>query len=178
MPGRANASSENDKAPTLGAVLTSEGFAGRDEEFDTAADRALQQRPSFSIRARLSLAFALFFFLCLAITIWAMRILADVNDKLLFLEVADDYEVEIQQARRFEKNYLLYGTNLEDAIEHTRMAQRVTAEHRDQLRKVVGENTLQTMNRHLEDYLTLLTNLGQGDTAQYERQAEHEPERW
>ena len=37
-------------------------------------------------------------------------------ERILFLEVAGDYKAEIQQARRFEKNYLLYGTNLEDVL--------------------------------------------------------------
>jgi two-component system NtrC family sensor kinase len=157
-------------APTLGAVLRSESLINRDTEFDTAADRALHDRPYFSIRARLILAFAFFFFLSLAMSVWAIRTVAEVNDKILFLEVAEDYEVEIQQARRFEKNFLLYGTNLEDAIEHTHTAQRAIAEHREQLRKVVGAQTLQIMNTHLTDYLDLLACLGRGESARCEGQ--------
>jgi signal transduction histidine kinase len=154
--------------PSLAAALTSEGLAGRDAEFETAADRALQQRPYLSIRTRLSLAFAMFFALSLGITIWAIKVLAEVHDKILFLEVAEDYEVEIQQARRFEKNFLLYGTNLEDAVRHTETARRLTSTHAEQARRVVGEETLGRMNEHLDDYLKLLGYLAQGEASKYE----------
>ncbi len=170
MPVKENEFRRDEDVPTLGSVLTSVGFASRDEEFDSAADNALEERPSFSIRTRLSLAFLMFFLLCLGITIWAIMILAEVQDKLLFLEVADDYEVEIQQARRFEKNFLLYGTNLKDAVKHTEIAQRITSEHTDRFRKVVGDETLQIMNKHLEDYLNFLSHLGRADSIKYEKE--------
>ena len=103
---------------TLAGVLTSEGDTGREEALVESADMALLQRPSVSIRARISLAFALIFALCLLITLWSMFALSEVQDKIHFLELADSYTSEIQEARRYEKNFLLYGTNLEDAIQH------------------------------------------------------------
>jgi signal transduction histidine kinase len=155
-------------APTLSSVLTSETFARRDEQYEAAADKALMARPKFDIRMRLLLAFLLFFLLSLGTTLWAINILAEVEEKILFLEVADDYTAEIQQARRFEKTFLLYGTNLEDAREHTRAAQRLTAEHIDRFRKVVGVEALTTMNRHLAAYLDLLESLGTQEGPEYE----------
>lgn len=154
--------------PTLDAARTSEGFARQDEEFKDAADRALKERPYFSIRARLVLAFALFFLLPLVITLWTMRVFASVQDKIEFLEVADDYKVEIQQARRFEKNYLLYGTNLEDAREHAEAARRLSTEHEQQFRKVIGETSLRVMNDHLSAYLQFLDEAPQGDRDSFE----------
>jgi signal transduction histidine kinase len=163
-----NEHGKDQSQPTLGSVLTSEGFSIQDREFESVADQALKDRPTFSIRTRLILAFSLFFLLSLAITIWVISFLADVHDKILFLEVADDYKVEIQQARRFEKNFLLYGTNLDDAREHARSAQRLTAENTDMFRKVVGDQVLKTMNLHLEKYMRLLDALGSGDNPIYE----------
>lgn len=163
-----NEHKEDQSAPTLESVLTSEGFSIQDREYESEADRALKERPTFSIRTRLILTFSLILLLPLVITVWAISILADVHDKILFLEVADDYKVEIQQARRFEKNFLLYGTNLDDAREHARAAQRLTAENTEMFRKVVGVEVLEAMNRHLAEYMRLLNALGSGDTATYE----------
>jgi len=42
-----------------------------------------------------------------------------VENQLRWLEIVNEYVVEIDQARRFEKNYFLYGTNLKDAVENT-----------------------------------------------------------
>ncbi len=153
---RADVHARGDEPRDSRAALTSEGFSRQDEEFKQAADRSLQQRPTFSVRTRLLLAFSLFFLLPLAITIWTMNALQEIQQKILFLEVADDYEVEIQQARRFEKNFLLYGTNLADAREHAFNAQRLRDQHADRIRQVVGAETLQTMDEHFQKYLRLL----------------------
>ncbi len=164
IPGDGNTQKELE-APTLESVLTSEGFASEDEKFEDAADRALKQRPTFSVRMQLILAFALFFLLCLGVTLWSIAILADVHERILFLEVADDYTAEIQQARRFEKNYLLYGTNLDDALEHARNAQQLTIQYAERFLGVVDEASLRTMNRHVADYLRLLDELGGASSA-------------
>ena len=46
----------------------------------------------------------------------------EILKKTQFLVIADRYTNEIQQARRFEKNYFLYGTNLENVLEHAIVA--------------------------------------------------------
>ncbi|HUU01918.1 MAG TPA: HAMP domain-containing sensor histidine kinase [Myxococcota bacterium] len=163
MPGRNKESQQVQKAPSLGSVLTSEDLSSRDVEFEEAADRALQERPTFSIRARLLLAFALFFVLTLVTVLWSISIMGEVQDKILFLEVADDYKVELQQARRFEKNFLLYGTDLDEAREHARRALRLTARHSERFLKTVGRRPLEMMNSQLSEYLKLLDAVGRGE---------------
>jgi signal transduction histidine kinase len=145
-------------------VLTSEGFAKQDEAFETEADRALKQRPLFTIRAQLLLAFGLFFLLSLGITLWSIAMLAGIQEGILFLEVAGDYKAEIQQARRFEKNYLLYGQNLDDAREHVANAQRLTVQNTEPFIGVVGEEALMTMNQRLAAYLNVLDQLSEAET--------------
>jgi two-component system, NtrC family, sensor kinase len=142
---------------SLGSILTAESFSSRDKEFGSAADKALKDRPFFSIRMRIILSFALFFIMSVAITLWAIHILAKVQDKILFLEIADDFEVEIQQARRFEKNFLLYGTDLKEAREHVGRARHIITEYNDRFKKVLGEKSLQNMNDHLAKYQGLLS---------------------
>lgn len=133
---------------------------------DAAADRALASRPSFGIRATLLVAFALCFLLSLAPTVWSMHTLSGVQDRIQFLEVADDYMAEIQQARRFEKNYLLYGTNLDDALEHTHRAQRLVTDNQDKMQKVAGASTLTTMRAHLREYERLLHTIAASEEPQ------------
>jgi len=165
-----NAAPDERMAPTLSSVLTAESFAKRGEEYEAAADRALMERPRFDIRMRLLLALLLFFLFSLGTTLWAIRILAELNDKILFLEVADDYTAEIQQARRFEKTFLLYGTNLDDARGHARAAQALTAEYTDRFQNVVGERSVVKMNQHLAAYLELLDSLSSGVRPEHEEE--------
>ncbi|HWT78155.1 MAG TPA: HAMP domain-containing sensor histidine kinase, partial [Candidatus Methylomirabilis sp.] len=108
-----------------------------------------------------TLAFALIFALCLAITLWAIFALSDVQDKIDFLEIADSYTSEILEARRYEKNFLLYGTNLEDAIEHLSHAEALLQEDVSRARKVMGDTALTTMTRLATQYRTELQRLGE-----------------
>jgi signal transduction histidine kinase len=146
---------------TLAGVLTPEGEKGREDAFVESADMALLQRPSISIRTRISLAFALIFALCLAIMLWAMFALSDVQDKIHFLEIADSYTSEIQEARRYEKNFLLYGTNLEDAIQHLSHAEALLQQDLLRARKVMGDAALTTMTRLAAEYRAELQRLGE-----------------
>ena len=92
----------------------------------------------------MTLAFALIFSLCVIITLWSMYALSDIEDRIHFLEVADTYGSEVQEARRYEKNFLLYGTNLEDAIQHLDNAAALLEEDRLRVRKVAGDATSTT----------------------------------
>ncbi len=159
---------EAPEALTLGEALSSEGYQHADQDFETAADRALRERPRFNMRLQLILAFSLFFLLPLVITLWAMSVLAEVDRKVLFLEVADDFKLELQQARRFEKNFLLYGTNLPEAREHAQAALDLMTTHVDRFLGVIGEEANRSMHEHVVDYLGLLDTLGSGDRADSE----------
>jgi two-component system, NtrC family, sensor kinase len=123
------------------------------------AQRALKARPSFSIRTRVSLGFLALFLLSLAISLASLVIIARVRNKLQFMESATSYTFEVQQARRFEKNYFLYGTNLSDALDHVRRAQDILAREKDNITPVVGDAQLETMLRHIRLYEQLLANL-------------------
>jgi hypothetical protein len=56
--------------------------------------------------------------MALGITLASLYVVFRLEEKLYFLKVADNFSFEIQQARRFEKNYFLYGTNLPDSLHH------------------------------------------------------------
>lgn len=120
----------------------------------------LAARPSISIRTRLIIAFLLIFALCTIITLWSIFTIAQVMDKIHFLETSDNYKAEIQEARRFEKNYLLYGTNLDDAKKHVSNAEQILQKNSKTIEKILGPTDFSTMNNHLKDYNNLLTKLG------------------
>jgi len=120
---------------------------------------AVDERPSFSIRTRLMVGFLLFFVLSAGQAAATWLILARVENKLEFLVAADRYTSEIQQARRFEKNFFLYGTNLDDVEAHVGIAQAILARDEKELAAVVGLGNLNTMKRHAEDYRALISRL-------------------
>jgi len=122
-------------------------------------ERALLSRPGFSIRARLTLGFLLFFLLSTGVTVTAYVTLDRIEGKLRFLDIADRYTTEIQQARRFEKNYFLYGTNLDDVIEHAKRASELLTSGETELRAIVGEEKFRRIGQHQERYMALLERL-------------------
>jgi two-component system, NtrC family, sensor kinase len=123
------------------------------------AERALRSRPSFSIRARLGTGFVLWLLLSVGITSYSILTIERIRDKLVFLEAVGSYTFEIQQARRFEKNYFLYGTNRDDALEHVRNAREILTREHDNMMNVVGEQELAAMTEHLGRYGELLQGL-------------------
>ena len=119
------------------------------------------ERPSISIRTRLIIAFSLIFALCAIITLWSIYTIDRVIDKIQFLETSDNYKAEIQEARRFEKNYLLYGTNMSDAQLHLQNAEKILKENSETIKKILGPKDFNIMNKHLTNYHALLKQLGE-----------------
>ena len=129
------------------------------EEIAEEAQRALRKRPSVSIRVRLTLGFLAWFFLSLAIAVFSMVNVSSIREKLQFLESAQNYIFEIQQARRFEKNFFLYHTNLDDALEHVHNAREILKTNSREMGKVVGGGNYDTMKSHLKQYEGLLLEI-------------------
>jgi signal transduction histidine kinase len=122
-------------------------------------EKALLARPGFSVRARLTLGFLLFFLLSTGVTLTAWFTLNRLGQKMAFLEIADRYTTEIQQARRFEKNYFLYGTNLQDVLDHIQNASRLLTSGKEELESVIGEKKFRLVENHLVKYIQLLERL-------------------
>jgi signal transduction histidine kinase len=99
------------------------------DQLEEAAQKALADRPRWSIRGRIAVGFFLMVALSAATTITSCVQLSSVERKLQALVVVDRVTIEVTQARRFEKNYFLYGTNLTDTLEHVRNARELLAIH-------------------------------------------------
>ncbi len=119
------------------------------------AAEALTRRPRVSLRFTIGLGFGFIFLLTLLTSgLWILNTFR-LEEKLLFLEVAEKYLFEIQQARRFEKNFFLYGTNLVDALEHVHLAKQLLLANSAGLRKVIGPALDEVIPR-VEKYEQLL----------------------
>jgi len=137
-------SGEGSPAPSAKVPRASFPFMQQEQ-----VEKALLERPGFTIRSKLTLGFLLFFLLSTGMTVSAWVTLNRLEEKLKFLEIADRYTTEIQQARRFEKNYFLYGTNLEEVQEHVQNASALLTSGKVELEKVIGEETFLRVEGHL-----------------------------
>ena len=117
------------------------------------------ERPWVSIRTRLTVASVAWFLLTLGLAGASIVTLSNMADKLRFTEAVDHYTFEIQQARRFEKNYFLYRTNLPDALDHAHNAQAVLNRERDDIEAEIGPSGFQSMALNLQRYEALLARL-------------------
>ncbi|MGW8322907.1 MAG: hypothetical protein ACWGSD_15265, partial [Thermodesulfobacteriota bacterium] len=157
VPGHSaeqRASEEGSQEAPAKAPLASFPFMRQEQ-----VEKALLERPGFSIRNKLTLGFLLFFLLSTGMTVTAWVTLNRLEKKLKFLDIADRYTTEIQQARRFEKNYFLYGTNLEEVQEHVQNASALLTSGKVELESVIGEETFLRVEEHLNKYISRLEKL-------------------
>jgi two-component system NtrC family sensor kinase len=122
-------------------------------------EKILSHKPSLSIRTRITMGFLISFLMALLITLASLFVVMRLEEKLYFLNVADNFSVEIQQARRFEKNYFLYGTNLPDALTHVQTAQNLLQSNAQKLQSVVGRDNYDSLLKHTLLYQGLLESL-------------------
>jgi len=113
-----------------------------------------------SIRSRLILAFLPIISFSIIINGWVIFILYKLEQKNHFLEVTESYMNEIQQARRFEKNYLLYGTDLKDAFKHIHLARILLEDNRAEITKILKSQNLNALFNHANDYEKFLLDIG------------------
>ena len=118
-----------------------------------------EKRAALSIRTRIAVSYSLFFILCVVISLWSFWIISTLESKIDFLVITDNYLSEIQQARRFEKNYLLYGTNLDDAFEYLNRAKKVLSENKKTIKKIMGEKNFQIKSEYMLSYWDQLVKL-------------------
>ena len=136
------------------------GSIGFTEQEAQRAQDALTHRPRISIRLRIAAGFLVTFVFTCGITIAAMVFISNIASRQKLLESAGNFEFEIQQARRFEKNWFLYGTNLYDALNNAQNAENLLNNSRDEMIKLVGPQAYDTMKYNLVRYRETLEQLG------------------
>ena len=121
-------------------------------------DKGLVERPSFSFRLQLSLGFLLLFFLSMAIIIGSMTAIKRIQNKFNFFQASERFLFEVEQARRWEKNYFLYGTNLTDAAQSASNAKILLSQSLESYQEVYPEQATQIVY-NLDKYRALLEEL-------------------
>lgn len=124
-----------------------------------AAEKALKERPAFSIRLQVYLSVLLLFVIVLASGLLTSAITSRVEREIHLYEVTSKFLFETDQARRFEKNFFLYGTNLDDALEQVHSARRILRENADAFGGIVGQASYDRVGASLQGYEDRLTSL-------------------
>ena len=123
------------------------------------AREALLSRKRVSLRLQICVSsFLVFLFAAVAAFVLSSSN-SKVEKKLRFLEISNDFIVEIIQARRFEKNFFLYATNLNDALENVYQAKAIFDRNTGELKQVLGEGSYQKMVFSLDRYGKILERL-------------------
>jgi signal transduction histidine kinase len=141
------------------AALPETPFLVVEEASLSRAQKALAQRPTMSIRAKMIVGFFILFILCAGASITFLILGVRIDQKLKFLEAGSSFAFEVQQARRYEKNFFLYKTNLMDALENVQTARELLKIQEKDISAVIGKEKWQTMMGHVDRYEKLLANL-------------------
>jgi signal transduction histidine kinase len=130
-----------------------------DAETAQKAQQALIERPELSIRARIIIVFVALFVLSSSIAVAAVVFLRTFETKIGFLESAASYSYEIEEARRNEKNFFLYGTGLPEALASATVAESRLRGNAGPIRSVVGTGKYEEMVSGLRRYKAVLEEL-------------------
>ena len=125
------------------------------------AQSSLRDRRPVSIRVRLGVGFVVWIALSVGLTVASLFLIDRVRDKLYVLEATSSYAFELQQARRYEKNFFLYCADLDEALAHVDRAEEILEEKRGGIIAVVGGARFDTIFDHLSQYRILLRELSE-----------------
>jgi two-component system NtrC family sensor kinase len=123
------------------------------------AKKALLARKRLSLRLQICASFFVVFLVAAIAAYVLSEANTQVEKKLNFLEIANDFTVEIIQARRFEKNFFLYDTNLDDALENVYQARTIFDKNTGELEQVLGRDNYNKMMSGLDHYGEILEHL-------------------
>jgi two-component system NtrC family sensor kinase len=123
----------------------------------TEAERTLLARPNISIRRRLAAVLILFAVGAVAITVAVWVLLSVIERKVELIGGADKLNYEILQARRFEKNFLLYGGDLEHVDYHIAAAESALESSMAELESTVNSECLGFLEVNLWHYKELIS---------------------
>ena len=127
-------------SPPASAALV--GTAGENQRLLADAERALSNRPSFSMSLRIGMSMLLCFLLVVGVVLAALVLVSRVGNLQEFLDKMSAYTIEVEQARRYQKNYLLYGTGLDEALSQVQAAHQQLRGAKDSMIQQVGPRRL------------------------------------
>ena len=124
-----------------------------------AQRKAMLARPRLGLRTKVLLGFLVVFLLAAIPAGGIIYSISTVERKIRSLEIVSDYVFEIDAARRYEKNYFLYDTNLRDALESVQTAREILRRNKRELEPVIGSDEWQGIVANIDRYEELLEEL-------------------
>jgi signal transduction histidine kinase len=134
------------------------------------------------IRDKLFLGFGLYLALAVVFGILAYKDLGTIGTHLRHLETSDDITNSLLEARRYEKNYLLYRdpNSLEEIAHYLRAMKGSIEKIRPEMTVNIGAERLAQIDRSIADYEQLIGRLGMrkaGRGTSRDRQEQEDVER-
>jgi len=157
----------NDGESTNNDGKVADGVSGKSGENEkTPEEKALAERPAFSIRVRIILAFLTAFLFSFAIAVSSIIFISRMNTIQHFFDRAGEIVFEIQEARRYEKNFFLFGakSDLYDASSHINAASNLITTNEKEMRSILGKKDFETLTSNLHKYEDLLHGIELRDT--------------
>jgi two-component system NtrC family sensor kinase len=129
------------------------------------AKEALLARPKFSLRLQIYISFLVAFLISAGIAAAVITATYQIESKVWFLEIANDYAVQIEDLRRLEKNFFLYGTGLEAARQTVDQALKTLDRNKQEISDTLGYGFYLDIVEKTERYEKLLDELSQLELA-------------
>ncbi|WP_080802827.1 sensor histidine kinase [Desulfamplus magnetovallimortis] len=155
---------KNPKTDKESSDFTMKNLYGHMEDIQKA-QQTLMARYHFSVRRQIYIGNVVVFLFAALIAVILILNNEQVQTRLEFLEFVNDFSSEIQQARRYEKNYFLYGTNLDDAIENIHLANLIFTKESETFSELQDQVTRQEILKKINAYEALLGELLQNQKA-------------
>jgi two-component system NtrC family sensor kinase len=152
-------SGKNSMSGTLKDVLSSAAADSGPDSEETRIKQSLLERPRFTVKARLTLILLIFFIVGAAVSVTAMFMLSKIRDRVQLVSLADKFANEIQSARRSEKNYFLYDSDLSEVRQHVDSAKSVLNLAKLELGHVVGREEISSLQDYLTKYEVIVDTL-------------------
>ncbi len=122
-------------------------------------EHALADRPNISMSLRISMSMLLCFVLVVVVVVASMFLVSRAGTLQEFLDKVSSYALEVENARRYEKNYLLYGTGLDEALTQVQAAHNQLRSMKSNMVDLTGPQVFDRMEGNLEQYGRLLERL-------------------
>jgi signal transduction histidine kinase len=114
------------------------------------------------MRVRIIAIFLLLFILVFGATATLMSLIASMRSRSEIVDRVELYVSDLQEARRFEKNYFLYGDGISDALSHIHLARTTFDRTASDVAEFMGKRGTRSMRDGLDRYQALLNKLAAG----------------
>ena len=141
------------------SVREAANLSEEDRRLLADVEHALADRPSISMSLRISVSMLLCFLLVCVVVVASMFLVSKVGTLQEFLDKVSSYALEVENARRYEKNYLLYGTGLDEALTQVQAAHNQLRSMKASVVAFTGAQDFERMEDNLDQYGRLLERL-------------------